>query len=100
MSKLLKTPIRGGILTLTDREIVVGEGWLGSRNVRRFPLHSLRRLDLQPLLGERVPPRSILLRFEWADGDTIEVHDIGPVAARQVRNILQRLCHVSMAENY
>jgi hypothetical protein len=37
MARLLKTSVRGGVLTLTHRELVLGEGWLGVRNVRRFP---------------------------------------------------------------
>ena len=99
MSKLLKTPIQGGMLTLTNHEVMVGEGWLGAQNVRRFSLHSLVRVDILPSPNESVLRRSMLLRFVWADGAIVDVYNVGPVAARHVRDILQRLCHFSTAEN-
>jgi hypothetical protein len=93
MPKLFKTRMRGGTLTLTDREVVLGEGWLGAQNVRRFPLHTLVHLDLLPSPGQSVLQRSMQLRFVWADGDIVDIYDVGPIAAGHVRDILQRLCY-------
>ena len=89
MTRLLKTPVRGGVLTLTDRELVLGEGWLGAKNVRRFALQSLAQLELLSESGAHVPQRSILLRFMWADGQTTDVHGVGPVAAKRIHDMLQ-----------
>jgi len=87
--KLLKTPIRGGVLTLTDRELVLGEGWLGAKNVRRFSLQSLAQLDLLSASGTHVPQHGMLLRFIWADGQTTDVHGVGPAAAQRIHDMLQ-----------
>ncbi len=98
MVKLLKTPMRGGIVTLTDRELVLGEGVLGTKNVRRFPLQSLVRLDRLPSPGDHVLRRSMLLRFVWADGQTTEVDGIGPLAAQRMHDILQVLCRPAIRQ--
>ena len=91
MSKLLKTPMRGGIMTLTERELVLGEGVLGAKNVRRFPIQALAQLDRLPSTGEQTLRRSVLLRFVWADGQTTDVDGIGPVAAQRIQDLLQSL---------
>jgi hypothetical protein len=91
MAKLLKTPMRGGILTLTDHELVLGEGLLGTRNVRRFPIQSLTHLDLLPSSDNPVLQQNMLLRFVWDDGQTTEVDGIGPIAAQRIHDILQAL---------
>jgi hypothetical protein len=92
MTKLLKTPMHGGMLMLTEREIMVGEGWLGAQNVRRFSLQSLAQLELLPSTGQSVLRRSVLLRFVWADGQTTDVSGVGPAAAQRVRDLIQSLC--------
>jgi hypothetical protein len=96
MVKLLKTPMRGGILILTDTELVLGEGVLGAKNVRRFPLQSLAHLDLLPSPGEQVLRRGTTLRFVWADGQTTSVDYVGPVAARRIQEILDLLRHTRL----
>lgn len=67
-ARLLKARVHGGLLILTDRELVLGEGWLGAANVRRFPLASLAHLELQPAAGQHALRRSMRLHFEWHDG--------------------------------
>ena len=84
--------MRGGILTLTNRELVLGEGWLGTQNERRFPLQSLVHLDLLPSPSDNVPGQNMLLRFVWVDGQPTEVDGIGPIAAQRIRSILRALC--------
>lgn len=96
MGKLLKTRIRGGILTLTDRELVLGQGWLGTQHVRRYPIQGLAAVELQPSPDDQVLNRSILLRLRWHDGQIIEVDGLGPIAADRVRNILQALCGIDI----
>ncbi len=96
MSKLLKTRIRGGILTVTDRELMLGEGWLGTQNVRRFPLHLLVGVELQPSPGERLLTKSTLLRLTWSDGEVTDVDGVGPIAAQRIRDILTALCKIEI----
>lgn len=96
IAKLLKTLMRGGILTLTHREVVLGEGLLGTQNVRRFPLQSLAHLDLLPSPGDKVLRQNMLLRFVWDDGQTTEVDGIGLIAAQRIHDILQALCGPSI----
>src|SRR5690349_6875141 len=91
-AKLLKTPVRGGVLTLTNHDLLLGEGWLGAKNVRRFPLQSLERLDLLPAPSEQALRRRFLLRFVWADGQVTEVDGVGPAAARHIHAFVQALC--------
>jgi hypothetical protein len=69
MARLLKTSVRGGVLTLTHRELVLGEGWLGVRNVRRFPLTALTALEVLSSPHDTLLRRNKLLRFRWADGE-------------------------------
>jgi hypothetical protein len=88
MTRLLKTPVRGGVLTLTDRELVLGEGWLGAKNVRRFALQSLAQLELLSESSAHVPQRGLLLRFTWADGQITDVYSVGPVAAKRIHESL------------
>lgn len=38
---LFKMAVRGGLLRLTRDAVVIGEGWLGSRNVRCLPLSQI-----------------------------------------------------------
>ncbi len=92
MGKLLKTRIRGGILTLTDRELVLGQGWLGTQHVRRFPIQGLAAVELQPSPGDQALNRNILLRLRWNDGQIVEVDGLGRIAAERLRNILHALC--------
>jgi len=89
VTTLVKTPMRGGIVTLTERELVLGEGLLGASNVRRFPLQSLDHVDLLPSPADRALRRGMLLRFVWADGRTTEVDGVGPAAARRIHAMLQ-----------
>ncbi len=91
MSKLLKTRIRGGILTVTDRELVLGEGWLGTQNVKRFPIYLLVAVELQPSPSERPLHRSMVLRLVWGDGTVTDVDGVGPIAAQRIRDILTTL---------
>jgi hypothetical protein len=84
--------MRGGILTLTNRELVLGEGWLGTQNERRFLLQSLVHLDLLPSSNDKVLGRNMRLRFVWVDGQTTEVDGIGPIAAQRIHDILRVLC--------
>jgi hypothetical protein len=86
-AKLLKTPIKGGILTLTNHELVLGEGFLGTQNVRRFPLRSFVRLDLLPSSSNR----SVMLCFVWFDGQVTEVDGVGPIAAQRIQYVLEAL---------
>lgn len=89
MGTLFKTPMHGGIVTITEREIVVGEGWLGTRNVRRFPLQSLAHLDLLPSPHGNGLQHSVLVRFVWTDGQITEVDGVGPIAAQRLSALLQ-----------
>lgn len=89
--KLLKTMMRGGVLTLTNRELVLGEGFLGVRNVRRFPLTTLARLDVIDGMREGRPQRDVELRFVWMDGETTVVQGLGPVAAQRIQYLLKVL---------
>lgn len=91
MVKLLKTPVRGGILTLTNQELVLGEGFLGTQNVRKVSLKLFARLDILPSPGDRAMQRSKLLRFVWIDGQTTDVDGVGPVAAQRIQYVLQAL---------
>ncbi len=91
MVKLLKTPMRGGIVTITDRELVVGEGWLGTRNVRRFPLQSLMQIELLPALPSESMRHHRRIRFRWDDGQSTEVAGIGPLAAQRIYALLHAL---------
>ena len=84
--------MRGGLVTLTNRELVLGDGLLGTRNVRRFPLQSLMHLDLLPSPGDKALRRNMLLRFMWVDGQTTEVDGIGPIAAQRIHTIVHALC--------
>ena len=88
--------MRGGILTLTNHELVLGEGWLGTQNERRFPLQSLVHFDLLPSPHDKVPGHTMLLRFVWVDGQTTEVDGVGPIAAQRIHVVLQALCGPSM----
>lgn len=88
--------MRGGILTLTNRELVLGEGWLGTQNERRFPLQSLVHLDQLPSPGDKVTGRNMLLRFVWVDGQVTEVDGIGPIAAQRIHAIVRALCGPGM----
>lgn len=91
MVKLLKTPMRGGIVTITDRELVLGEGWLGTRNVRRFPLQSLMHIELLPSLQSKGMQHHMCVRFVWDDGQSTEVDGIGPIAAQRMSDMLHAL---------
>jgi len=91
MAKLFKTPVRGGTVTVTDREIVVGDGWLGTHNVRRFPLQSLAHLDLLPSPKDKGLQHSMLVRFVWTNGLITDVDGVGPLAAQRLHNLLQAL---------
>jgi hypothetical protein len=91
MGTLLKTRVRGGILTITERELLLGEGWLGTQNVKHIPIHLIIGVDLQPSPSERLLNRSTLLRLVWGDGNVTEVDGIGPIAAQRVRDLLRTL---------
>ena len=80
------------MLTLTDRELVLGEGLLGTQNERRFPLRSLAHLDLLPSSRDKVLRRNMFLRFVWIDGQRTEVDGVGPIVAQRIRGILHALC--------
>ncbi|WP_029215020.1 hypothetical protein [Kallotenue papyrolyticum] len=93
--KLVKTPFRGGMLILTHQELVLGEGLLGARNIRRFPLRHLARLELRPSPSEAVLGRSVCLRFVWIDGQITDVDGVGPLAGERIRMLLARLYRVA-----
>jgi hypothetical protein len=80
------------MLLLTDDELVLGEGWLGARNARHFPLQALVRLELLPSSSGRALRRNLLLRFVWVGSATTDVEDVGPVAAHRLHGLLERLC--------
>ncbi len=96
-ARLLKARVHGGLLILTDRELVLGEGWLGAANVRRFPLASLAHLELQPAAGQHALRRSMRLHFEWRDGRATDVDGVGPAAARRVYGLVRQLCPARLA---
>lgn len=98
MVKLLKTPMQGGILTLTNRELVLGEGILGTQYIRRFPLRDFARLDVLPSPNDRSLRRSQLLRFVWIDGQMTDVDGVGPIAARRIAYVLQALRRPAMRQ--
>ncbi|GAC1536925.1 MAG: hypothetical protein NVS4B8_13860 [Herpetosiphon sp.] len=91
MAKLLKTPFRGGIVTLTESELIVGEGWLGTRNPRRYAFHALTRIDLAPSPIDQVAGRNMCLRFVWNNGQTVEIDGIGPTAAQRIHTAIHAL---------
>lgn len=92
MPKLIKTRVRGGILTITDRELVHGEGLLGTQHVRRFPLDTLDGVELLPSPGGGAAlGRTLLLRLRWRDGQTLDVDGVGPIAARRITTLLSAM---------
>lgn len=64
---MLEIPVQGGVLVLTNQELLLGEGILGTRNVRRFKLNSRtpRRSTIsQRFNGAALPIRTLRLD-EW-----------------------------------
>lgn len=98
MVKLVKTRFKGGILTLTNLELVLGEGLLGTQNQRRFSLRTFVRLDVLPTPGEAQLARSKRLRFVWIDGSVTEVDGVGPLAAQRIEYVLQALRRPAMRQ--
>jgi hypothetical protein len=98
MVRLVKTPFRGGMLTLTNHELVLGEGILGARNVRRYPLKQLARIDIEPSPGDGPIKRNKCLRFVWIDGQVTEVDGIGPIAADRIHYVLSALRRPTMRQ--
>ena len=98
MVKLLKTSMRGGILTLTNRELVLGEGILGTQHIRRFPLRDFVRLDVLPSPNDRGLRRNQLLRVVWIDGQVTDVDGVGPVAAQRIEYVLQAIRRPAMRQ--
>ncbi len=96
MVKLVKTPFRGGVLTLTNHELVLGDGILGARNVRRYPLKQLARVDIEPSPGDGPIKRNRCLRFVWIDGQITEVDGVGPIAAERIHYVLSALRRPAM----
>lgn len=45
---LLRTAVRGGLLRLNGSELMYGEGFLGSKNLRSVPLARLGPLAIEP----------------------------------------------------
>jgi hypothetical protein len=84
-STLLKTSVRGGLLRLTSSELSYGEGLLGSRNLRRFPVVGLVALDLE---DEDAAGRGVRLRLRAADGESLTVGGVSPLAARRLRELV------------
>ncbi|MCU0491920.1 MAG: hypothetical protein MUD01_10050 [Chloroflexaceae bacterium] len=89
--RLLKTPVPGGLLTLTTAELVLGDGFLGTINVRRFPLAELLGYEVQQ------PPHSTpwqgrIVRFTWANGSSTEIPNVGMLAAERLGHALRALC--------
>lgn len=96
--RLVKTPFRGGILTLTNQELIVGEGFLGTTNVRRWALPLFARLDVLPSPHDRGLQRSKMLRFVWINGQVTDVDGVGPVAAQRIAYVLQALRRPAMRQ--
>lgn len=96
--KVLKVPVPGGMLTLTNQELILGEGLLGARNVRQFKLNWLARLDVVPSPRASSMRPNKLLRFVWMSGDTTEVDGVGPAAAQRVQCVVHALRRPTMRQ--
>lgn len=88
--KLLKAPYPGGVLTLTDQELVLAGGLFGTGQTRRLALASIARVDVAPMpLSSKV--LGTRLRFVRDDGNATEVEGVGPEAARRLVAALRAL---------
>lgn len=82
---LLKTAVRGGLLRLSSHELSHGEGVLGSRNVRRFPVASILAIEIEPMDPSG---RAVRLRLRTAEGEALTLEGVNPVAARRLRELV------------
>lgn len=82
---LLKTAVRGGLLRLTGQELSYGEGVLGSRNLRRFPLAAIASIELEA--GDAVG-RAVRLQMRTNDGTALTLEGVSPLAARRLQELV------------
>lgn len=84
---LLKTAVRGGLLRLSTTELSYGEGVLGTRNLRRLPLDSVRAVEVE----ESPVGRSAVLTIRLAGAPPLRLEGVSPTAARRLRGLLTAL---------
>lgn len=84
---LLKTAVRGGILRLTAAELSFGAGFLGSRNLRRYPLSTIAGVELE----EQIAGRAVALIVQLVAEPPLRFDGVSPVAARRLRELLAAL---------
>lgn len=85
---LLRTAVRGGLLRLSSSELVYGEGFLGSKNMRRMPLAQLLSLQVEP---GAVAVGGVRLRVSVAGEPELVLEGVNAGAAQRLLQIVEIL---------
>lgn len=78
---LLRTAVRGGLLRLNAVELVYGEGFLGSKNLRSVPLAKIVSLAVEP---GPVAVGGVRLRVGVAGEPDLLFEQVNPGAAQRL----------------
>jgi hypothetical protein len=85
---LLRTAVRGGLLRLSGAELVYGEGFLGSKNMRSVPLGRIESLLIEP---GAVAVGGVRLRVNVVGELELLIEGVNAGAARRLIQLVQIL---------